>query len=144
MRISEVLAQKTIPGVITITPQSTVRDLLALLAEHNVGAVIVSPDGTEVEGMVSERDVVRRLNDGDDAILDGPVSHIMTSVVHTCEPHHQIEELMQVMTEHRVRHVPILKDGKLSGMISIGDVVKARIAHLEFERDQLGNYLFQT
>jgi CBS domain-containing protein len=144
MRISEVLAQKSIPGVITITPESTVRDLLALLAEHNVGAVIVSPDGTEVEGMVSERDVVRRLNDGDDAILDGPVSHIMTSVVHTCEPHHQIEELMQVMTEHRVRHVPILKDGKLSGMISIGDVVKARIAHLEFERDQLGNYLYQT
>jgi CBS domain-containing protein len=144
MRISEVLAGKSIPGVITIKPEATVRDLLALLAEHNVGAVIVSPDGTEVGGMVSERDVVRRLNDGDDAILDGPVTNIMTSVVHTCEPHHQIEELMQVMTEHRVRHVPIMADGKLSGMISIGDVVKARIAHLEFERDQLGNYLYQT
>jgi CBS domain-containing protein len=143
MRISEVLAQKSIPGVITINPDSTVRDLLALLAEHNVGAVIVSPDGTEVGGMVSERDVVRRLNQ-DDAILDGPVSDIMTSVVHTCEPTHPIEELMQVMTEHRVRHVPIIADGKLAGMISIGDVVKARIANLEFERDQLGNYLYQT
>jgi CBS domain-containing protein len=143
MRISEVLAQKSIPGVITINPESTVRDLLALLAEHNVGAVIVSPDGTEVGGMVSERDVVRRLNE-DDAILDGPVSNIMTSVVHTCEPTHPIEELMQVMTEHRVRHVPIITDGKLAGMISIGDVVKARIANLEFERDQLGNYLYQT
>jgi CBS domain-containing protein len=143
MRISEVLAQKSIPGVITINPESTVRDLLALLAEHNVGAVIVSPDGTEVGGMVSERDVVRRLNE-DDAILDGPVSNIMTSVVHTCEPSHPIEELMQVMTEHRVRHVPIINDGKLAGMISIGDVVKARIANLEFERDQLGNYLYQT
>jgi CBS domain-containing protein len=143
MRISEVLAGKPIPGVITIQPEATVRDLLALLADHNVGAVIVSPDGTEVGGMVSERDVVRRLNE-DDAILDGPVSDIMTSVVHTCEPTHPIEELMQVMTEHRVRHVPIITDGKLSGMISIGDVVKARIANLEFERDQLGNYLYQT
>ena len=144
MRISEVLAGKSIPGVITIKPDATVRELLALLAEHNVGAVIVSPDGTEVGGMVSERDVVRRLNDGDDAILDGPVSSIMTSVVHTCEPSHPIEELMQVMTEHRVRHVPVITDGKLAGMISIGDVVKARIANLEFERDQLGNYLYQT
>ena len=143
MRISEFLAGKPIPGVITIKPDASVRDLLTLLAEHNVGAVIVSPDGTEVGGMVSERDVVRRLKD-DDAILDGPVTDIMTSVVHTCEPQHQIEELMQVMTEHRVRHVPIITDGKLSGMISIGDVVKARIAHLEFERDQLGNYLYQT
>ena len=143
MRISEVLAGKSIPGVITIKPDATVRDLLALLAEHNVGAVIVSPDGTEVGGMVSERDVVRRLNE-DDAILDGPVSQIMTSVVHTCDTTHPIEELMQVMTEHRVRHVPVITDGKLSGMISIGDVVKARIAHLEFERDQLGNYLYQT
>jgi CBS domain-containing protein len=143
MRISEVLAGKSIPGVITIKPEATVRDLLALLADHNVGAVIVSPDGTEVGGMVSERDVVRRLNE-DDAILDGPVSQIMTSVVHTCEPSHPIEELMQVMTEHRVRHVPIITDGKLAGMISIGDVVKARIANLEFERDQLGNYLYQT
>jgi CBS domain-containing protein len=143
MRISEVLAGKAIPGVITIKPEATVRELLALLAEHNVGAVIVSPDGTEVGGMVSERDVVRRLNE-DDAILDGPVSNIMTSVVHTCDTTHPIEELMQVMTEHRVRHVPVITDGKLAGMISIGDVVKARIANLEFERDQLGNYLYQT
>jgi CBS domain-containing protein len=143
MRISEVLAGKAIPGVITINPEATVRDLLALLAEHNVGAVIVSPDGTEVGGMVSERDVVRRLNE-DDAILDGPVSNIMTSVVHTCDTTHPIEELMAVMTEHRVRHVPVITDGKLAGMISIGDVVKARIANLEFERDQLGNYLYQT
>ena len=143
MRISEVLAGKSIPGVITIKPEATVRELLALLAEHNVGAVIVSPDGTEVGGMVSERDVVRRLNE-EDAILDGPVSNIMTSVVHTCDTTHPIEELMQVMTEHRVRHVPVITDGKLAGMISIGDVVKARIANLEFERDQLGNYLYQT
>ena len=143
MRISEVLAAKAIAGTITIKPEATVRDLLALMSEHNVGAVVVSPDGTEVGGMVSERDVVRRLNE-EDAILDGPVSEIMTSVVHTCDATHPIEELMQVMTEHRVRHVPVITDGKLAGMISIGDVVKARIASLEFERDQLGNYLYQT
>src|SRR5688572_28082480 len=142
MRISEVLAGKAIPGVITIKPDATVRELLALLAEHNVGAVIVSPDGTQVEGMVSERDVVRRINE-EDAILDGPVSNIMTSVVHTCDTTHPIEELMQVMTEHRGRHFPVITDGKLAGMISIGDVVNVRIANLEFERDQLGNYLYQ-
>src|SRR5688500_5627238 len=132
MRISEVLAGKAIPGVITIKPDATVRELLALLAEHNVGAVIVSPDGTEVGGMVSERDVVRRLNE-EDAIVDGPVSNIMTSVVHTCDPTHPIEELMQVMTEHRVRHVPVITDGKLASTISIGDVAKPGSAHHRFD-----------
>ena len=143
MRISEVLAAKAIPGVITINPEATVRDLLALLAEHNVGAVIVSPDGTEVGGMVSERDVVRRLNE-EDAILDGPVSAIMTSVVQTCTVEDDVTMLMTAMTEHRIRHVPVVAEGRLTGIISIGDVVKHRIDQLEFERDQLSSYVSNT
>ena len=143
MRISEVLAGKSIPGVITIKPEATVRDLLALLADHNVGAVIVSPDGTEVGGMVSERDVVRRLHE-DEGVLSAPVSQIMTSDVATCEITDEVNKLMSLMTERRIRHVPVMTKGELTGVISIGDVVKARIAHLEFKRDQLGNYLYQS
>jgi CBS domain-containing protein len=140
MRINEVLKRKPVEGVITISPDATVRDLLSLLAEHNVGALIVSRDGNAVDGIVSERDVVRRLND-DDAVLDGPVDAIMTSTVRTCEPDHGLEDLMALMTEHRIRHVPVVADGSLVGIISIGDVVKNRMAELEFERDQLDHYI---
>jgi len=143
MRISEVLAGKSIPGVVTIQPDATVRDLLTLLAEHNIGAVIVSEEGSRVDGIVSERDVVRKLN-GNDAILDAPVSDIMTAVVQTCEPGHDVDELMAQMTEHRIRHVPVIDGGELVGVVSIGDVVKSRITQLEFERDQLNSYVHQT
>ena len=85
MKISDVIKGKSASGVITIVPDATVRELLALLAEHNIGAVIVSGDGTAVDGIVSERDVVRKLN-GDDSVLDAPVEQIMTAVVQTCEP----------------------------------------------------------
>ena len=140
MRINEVLAAKPSHEVVTIRPDATVRDLVAALAEHNVGALIVSSDGSAVEGIVSERDVVRRLHD-DEAVLDAPVSSIMTVEVHTCEGHHPVNDLMQVMTEQRIRHVPVVKDGSLTGIISIGDVVKSRMSELEFERDQLDSYV---
>ena len=142
MRINEVLKGKP-QGVITIAPEATVRELLALLAEHNVGALIVSSDGTAVDGIVSERDVVRSLH-RDPAVLDSPVEGIMTSSVHTCEPSASVDELMALMTEHRFRHVPVVTDGRLTGIISIGDVVKSRMAELEFERDQLDHYVHQT
>ena len=140
MRISEVIAAKASQEVITIAPDATVRDLLRLLAQHNVGALIVSTDGTSVDGIVSERDIVRRLNDREH-VLESPVSSIMTTEVHTCEPHQRINELMQAMTERRIRHVPVLKGGRLIGIISIGDVVKSRMSELEFERDQLDSYV---
>ena len=143
MRINDVLKAKSSPDVITIAPDASVRDLVALLAEHNVGALIVSADGESVGGIVSERDVVRRLHDRPD-VLDAPVSEIMTTSVRTCEGDAALNELMSVMTEHRVRHVPVLTAGKLIGIISIGDVVKNRIGELEFERDQLDNYVHQT
>jgi CBS domain-containing protein len=143
MRINEVLQHKSTTDVVTISPDASVRELVALLAEHNIGALIVSTDGTSVDGIVSERDVVRRLND-EDSVLDGSVSGIMTTVVETAEPDSLLEDLMKTMTDRRIRHVPVISQGKLTGIISIGDVVKHRIGQLEFERDQLDNYLHQT
>ncbi len=143
MRISDVLTSKPSQQVVTISPDSTVRELLGLLAEHNVGAVVVSGDGEQVDGIVSERDIVRRLHD-DEAILDGAVSAIMTSDVATCEPSTSVDDLRVVMTERRIRHVPVVTDGRLSGIISIGDVVKSSLDQLKFERDQLDSYVHQT
>lgn len=143
MRISDVLRGKPIDGVITISPEASVRELVALLAEHNVGALIVSPDGSTVAGIVSERDVVRHLH-RDVVVLEGPVSAIMTAEVKSCDQHMTLEELMQVMTDHRIRHVPVLENDALIGIVSIGDVVKNRMAELEFERDQLDSYVHQS
>jgi CBS domain-containing protein len=143
MRISDVLTRKSGDQVITIGPDATVRELLGLLAQHNVGAVVVSADGEGVDGIVSERDIVRRLAESD-AVLDGTVSAIMTSDVQTCAPDVPVDDLRQLMTERRIRHVPVVTNGKLTGIISIGDVVKSSIGQLEFERDQLDNYLHQS
>ncbi len=143
MKINDVIRGKSSRAVITITQDASVRDLLALLAEHNIGAVIVSQDGAQVDGIVSERDVVRKLN-GDDSVLDAPVSQIMTEVVQTCAPGLDVDELMAQMTEHRIRHVPVIDDGELVAVVSIGDVVKSRITQLTFERDQLDSYVHQT
>jgi CBS domain-containing protein len=140
MRISEILRRKG-GEVATIEPDATVRRLLALLAEHNIGAVVVSTDGTTIEGIASERDVVRRLNDRGAGLLDEPVSSIMTATVRTCEPGDNVEGLRATMTEHRIRHVPVVRDGKLVGIVSIGDVVKSAIAELETEREQLVDYI---
>jgi len=143
MRIGDVLQAKPSRDVATIGPDAGVRELLALLAEHNIGAVIVSSDGATVEGIVSERDVVRHLH-SDGTVVDNTVGAIMTAVVETCDEDTPVDELMKVMTERRIRHVPVVHDGRLIGIISIGDVVKQRIDRLEFERDQLDNYLHQT
>ena len=142
VRIHDVIRHKG-TEVVTVAPDVTVTGLLDLLAQHRIGAVVVSRDGSAVDGIVSERDVVRKLN-GNDAILDAEVQEIMTAVVHTCEPGADVDELMAQMTEHRIRHVPVIDDGNLIGVVSIGDVVKSRITQLEFERDQLDSYVHQT
>jgi CBS domain-containing protein len=143
MKIREVIARKAIQDVVTIGPDATVRELLALLAEHNIGAAVVSADGTRVDGIVSERDVVRRLN-GSDPGLDETVSQIMTSQVQTCQSSSSLDEVRKTMTEGRFRHLPVCDDDRLVGVISIGDVVKAYIDQVEFERDQLDSYVHQT
>lgn len=143
MKISEVVRQKG-QTVITIIPDASVSELLGLLAEHGIGAVVVSSDGSSVDGIVSERDIVRHLNRDGAAILEGPVAAIMTAEVRTADPDHDVEHLESTMTEHRIRHVPVLVDGRLHAIVSIGDVVKNRINSLQAERDQLVTYLHQT
>jgi CBS domain-containing protein len=143
MRIKEVLASKPTHDVVTVGPDATVRELLGLLAEHNIGALVVSGDGASVDGIVSERDVVRRLV-ADESLLDAPVASIMSSPVHTCGTDATVNELMEVMTERRFRHVPVVVDGRLLGIMSIGDVVKSRMSELQFERDQLDSYVHSS
>src|SRR5262245_40201068 len=114
MKIVEVLNAKPEGGGVTINPDAGVRELVALLAEHNVGALIVSVDGDSVDGIVSERDVVRHLHH-DGTVINNTVRAIMTEVVETCEPASTIDDLMEVMTRRRIRHVPVVDDGKLVG-----------------------------
>ena len=143
MRIGDVLGAKPSQEVVTIPPEAGVRDLVAALAEHNVGALIVSSDGSTVEGIVSERDVVRHLHHAG-TVVNNTVSDIMTTDVETCEPDVLLDDLMKVMTDKRIRHVPVVGDGALVGIVSIGDVVKHRIDQLQFERDQLDSYVHQS
>nr|BFE36579.1 CBS domain-containing protein [Actinomadura rugatobispora] len=125
----------------TVRPDATVRDLLAALAEHNIGAVVVSPDGATIAGIASERDVVRRLHEHGADLLGRPVSTIMTAQVRTCEPGADVDDLRRTMTEHRIRHLPVVEDGRLAGIVSIGDVVKSAIDELESEREYLVDYI---
>lgn len=140
MRIYELLRTKGF-HVITVRPSATVQDVLGLLEEYNLGAVVVSEDGRQVSGIVSERDIVRHLAGGTE-FLAGPVSAIMTSDVHTCAAHDSVQDLMGTMTEQRIRHLPVVDDsGRLTGIVSIGDAVKSYITQIEFERDQLQGYV---
>jgi CBS domain-containing protein len=129
MRIADVLRNKG-AAVMTIHPDATVTELLAGLAKHNIG-------------IVSERDVVRQLDAHGAAVLSRPVSKIMTPVVTTCGKTDTVDSISVLMTENRVRHVPVLDDGKLIGIVSIGDVVKTRMEELEAEHAQLQSYISQ-
>lgn len=129
--------------VFTVRPDDTVEQLLALLGEHRIGALVVSEDGETVSGIVSERDVVWRLASDGPAILAQPISAIMTTEVRTCDLSTHIDELARTMTEHRIRHIPVVVDGKLRAIVSIGDIVKNRIDELQVERDQLVGYIQQ-
>ena len=128
-------------NVITVRTDASVTELLELLSEHRIGAVVVSDDGESIHGIVSERDIVRHLRTDGAALLDAPVSQIMTSDVHTCSPEDSLDDLSAAMTERRFRHVPVVVDGKLYAIVSIGDVVKNRIDDLQAERDQLRTYI---
>ena len=139
MRIADLLRRKG-STVATVGPDVTVADLLGVLAAHNVGALPVV-DGGELVGIVSERDVVRRLHAGGAALLQARVADIMTTEVTTCSPGDDVGDLAAVMTARRFRHLPVVVDGELAGIVSIGDLVKARIDLLESERAQLQSYI---
>lgn len=142
MKVRDVLASKGSQDVYTVRPDATVQGLLESLAEYNVGALIVSSDGETLEGVVSERDVVRKLLTVE-APREQTVASIMTSAesIRSLGPDDSFHDLMAIMTDHRVRHVPILEEDRLIGMLSIGDAVKHRTEQLEFERDQLSQYV---
>ena len=140
MKIEDVIRAKG-TDVVTIEPDATVKQLLAVLAEHGIGAVVVSVDGRHIDGIVSERDIVRKLASVGAEILDGPVSAIMTATVKTCTPEESLEDVAREMTYSRFRHLPVVIDGELRAVISIGDVVKTRIDQLTDERNHLLGYL---
>ena len=140
MQISQLLRRKD-PHVVTVEPSASVRDALALLAGHRIGALVVSSGDGAVDGIVSERDVVRGLHDVGPSVLEEPVSALMTAEVHTCPPGASVHDLARTMTDHRVRHVPVTQEGRLLGIVSIGDVVKARLDELEEERKHMVDYI---
>lgn len=140
MRVRDILRTKS-DHVVTIAPEATVQRLLAVLAEHRIGAAVVSRTGASVEGIVSERDVVRAIAARGASVLTSPVSAICTVEVFTATPDTGLDDLMRIMHEHRVRHVPVLTDGALGGIVSIGDVVRTRIEELEDEHAALTDYI---
>jgi CBS domain-containing protein len=139
MRIADVLRNKG-SSVATVAPTATVTEMIAALAQYNVGALPVV-DGDRLVGIVSERDVVRRLHAGGAALLEASVGEIMTTEVTTCSPDDRVADLAAIMTARRFRHLPVVVDGRLAGIVSIGDLVKARIDLLESEREQLQSYI---
>ena len=142
-RISAVLRSKG-TDVVTIGPDAPISALLDFLVDRNIGAVLVTEGGSRdgaVVGIVSERDVVRRMHDQSGVVLNTPISQIMSSKVISCTPEDEVDSLMRTMTERRIRHLPVLVGGKLVGVVSIGDMVKARIGELEEEREHLHQYL---
>lgn len=140
MLVSTILADKG-ADVVTVSPEQDVQGLLTLLAQHKVGALVVSNDGKTIAGIVSERDIVRALAAGE-SLMSEPVSSIMTSEVFVSTMHAKIDELMTVMTSQRIRHIPITTDsGELIGIVSIGDLIKARLSELEAEKEALVDYI---
>jgi CBS domain-containing protein len=140
VRISNLLSAKG-SSVATIAAGAKVSEAVSQLREHGIGALVVSSDGKRIEGIVSERDIVRAIADEAATLLDRPVSTIMSSNVTTCSPDDDVVSLMSTMTERRIRHVPVVADGELVGIVSIGDVVKNRIDELEKDRDELVDYI---
>jgi CBS domain-containing protein len=140
VQISQLLRHKP-REVVTIDGGRSVRDALALLVERHIGALVVSADGRRIDGIVSERDIAHGLHERGAGLLGDPVTSVMTADVHTCSPGGQLTDLARLMTDERVRHVPVVEDDVLVGIVSIGDVVKARLDELEEERRQLVDYI---
>jgi CBS domain-containing protein len=140
LKIAQLLKNKG-DFVATVSPDATVREAVAELARHKVGALVVSADQRVPVGIISERDVVRRLHAPGPEMLDGPVSAIMSTEVRSTSPDDEVESLMVLMTRHRIRHVPVLVDGQLAGIVSIGDVVKSRLDELQDDNRALIDYI---
>jgi CBS domain-containing protein len=128
-------------SVATIQPGARIAEAVRMLKIKSIGAIVVSEDGKHVDGILSERDIVHALADGGGPVLERPVSGLMTAQVVTCSPEDRIEDLMALMTQRRIRHLPVLRDGELYGIVSIGDVVKNRLDEVEYEASSLRSFI---
>jgi len=143
MYVSALLEAKG-TDVVTAAPNTTVDQAVALLAQKKIGVLVISVDGKSVEGILSERDIVRALADEGSRVGALEASALMSRDVVSCAPNDTIESLMGLMTERRIRHLPVLHDGALAGIVSIGDVVKHRLAEIESEAEALRQYVAQA
>jgi CBS domain-containing protein len=140
MNVETILRNKG-SWVATIRPDATVGTAVEMLNRERIGALIVSEDGDSVDGVLSERDIVIALGDYGADLLSRPVNEIMTRKVVACDPADTVQELMAEMTNRRFRHLPVLKDGRLCGIVSIGDLVKNRLDEVEFEATSLRSFI---
>jgi CBS domain-containing protein len=140
MTVNDILLHKG-SEVITIEPTATVAAAVRMLAQRRIGALLVTGADSRIVGIISERDIVRVLDETGPAVLDTPVAEVMTRKVVTCGRHETIADIMERVTGGRFRHVPVVEDGRLAGIVSIGDVVKARLSELEHEQNALREYI---
>jgi CBS domain-containing protein len=140
MNVESILKSKG-SNVVTVAPDDTVARALPVLEAHEIGALVVSADRVRVEGILSERDIVRGLAVRGPGLLEVKVSEVMTSEVFVCEPDDTVAELMAQMSTRRIRHLPVVVGGRLQGIISIGDVVKHRVGEIESETEALREYI---
>jgi CBS domain-containing protein len=140
VNVEQILREKG--GAVTTTaPHATIREAVAQLRRLGIGALVVSSDSIAVEGILSERDIVHALAERGAGILDLTVEQLMTRRVVTCSPGDSVADLMAKMTARRIRHIPVLRDDSLAGIVSIGDVVKARLDEIEYEASSLRNFI---
>jgi len=137
MLVHQILKSKTGQSVVSIEPGSKVSDAATILSERKIGTVVVSKDGKKAEGILSERDIVRELGKRGPSCMSDKVDDLMTRDIITCAPGDKVDAILQMMTEGRFRHMPVLEGGKMIGVISIGDVVKAQLAELAMEKEAL-------
>ena len=140
MNVETMLKRKG-ADVFTVSPDTSIADAVHILKEKRVGALVVSEDGQGLAGIISERDIVHHLADNGAALLDSPVRDLMTHDVRTCDPADTAREVLAVMTDRRIRHLPVLKNGRLCGLISIGDAVKIRLDEATAEADAMREYI---
>jgi CBS domain-containing protein len=140
MTVNDILSQKG-NQVLTIEPAATLAAAVQMLAQRRIGALVVTGADHRIVGIISERDIVRVLGEKGTAVLGAPVAEVMTRKVVTCGRNETIAEIMERMTGGKFRHVPVIEHGRLVGIVSIGDVVKARLSELEYEQDALREYI---
>jgi CBS domain-containing protein len=139
MSIQSILDHKG-SKVITIAPDTRVGAAAHRLRLEHIGAIVITGEGLRIEGILSERDIVEGLTEHGAAVIDLPVSALMSRNVRTCKPDAEIRDVMRLMTQHRIRHVPVVENGVLRGIVSIGDVVKSRLEDMELETNVLRDY----